>query len=465
MRFRKIISGSCRCDTGEWLDSDEDKRWYEGLREAVQRCRDEDDARHCAYEDFDAAGRALVDSGVERILTAMDDSVFVPRWCCLELHKAFVISYDADAECSSHAEHTDPGSDVTINCPLTPDEEYEGGELMLRVFPSEVPQDDEEATNEYIKRVKEEPDVYSKFSAIIMSFQRNEFDAPGYVQRISALFAGRSTLLYGFNMFLPEGNQIEVPAVNVTPRLGAVVVHAGCCQHGARPLTRGKRSALILWTKRRCAFDNLRHVPDDVQRKYMLPYWTWRDQVTFAAATTRCRRLVAPSWANARVQMERRVMLEPRFDLAKLYDMPSTQSVVLDQIERMRTAITSAPPGRDAIAGTIATLVAVADAYLPPVNSASPLFPDVAARSRVERQHRFVIAALESLLRDDVSVRHHIRPWDMWFDESLVKDGVDSIKLVDYYSASPALRGDGFVNVSGISDGDSDNRPPSSVRQ
>lgn len=62
MRFRKIISGSCRCDTREWLDSDEDKRWYEGLREAVQRCRDEDDERHCAYEDFDAAGRDLLDA-------------------------------------------------------------------------------------------------------------------------------------------------------------------------------------------------------------------------------------------------------------------------------------------------------------------------------------------------------------------------------------------------------------------
>ena len=117
-------------------------------------------------------------------------------------------------------------------------------------------------------------------------------------------------------------------------------------------------------------------------------------------------------------------MLEPRFDLAKLYDSPSTQSVVLDQIQRMRTAITSAPPGRDAIAGTIATLVAVADAYLPPVNNASPLPPDVAARSRVGRQHQFVIAALESLLRD-FSNGHYIRPWDMWFDESLVEDGVD----------------------------------------
>ena len=52
---------------------------------AVERCRDDDDTRHVAYEDFDAAGRALVDQGVERILTAMKDSAFVPGgavWSC-----------------------------------------------------------------------------------------------------------------------------------------------------------------------------------------------------------------------------------------------------------------------------------------------------------------------------------------------------------------------------------------------
>ena len=83
MRFRKLISGTCRVDAGEWLDTDEDSAWYAGLREAVQRCRDDDDTRHVAYEDFDAAGRALVDNGVARILTAMEDSAFVPRWCRL----------------------------------------------------------------------------------------------------------------------------------------------------------------------------------------------------------------------------------------------------------------------------------------------------------------------------------------------------------------------------------------------
>ena len=186
MRFRKLISGSCRVDTGEWLDTEEDSAWYAGLRAAVQRCRDDDDTRHVAYEDFDAAGRALVDNGVARILTAMKDSAFVPRWCRLELHKAFVISYDAAHECSSHAEHVDPGSDVTINCPLTPDDEYEGGELMLRVFPS-APQLRKEADKEdalrYLDQVKaecrnDEPEIYNEFLRIMKSYNCLLYTSP-----------------------------------------------------------------------------------------------------------------------------------------------------------------------------------------------------------------------------------------------------------------------------------------------
>ena len=313
MRFRKLISGTCRVDAGEWLDSDEDSAWYAGLREAVQRCRDDDDTRHVAYEDFDASGRALVDQGVERILTAMKDSVFVPKWARLELHKAFVISYDAAHECSSHAEHTDPGSDVTINCPLTPDEDYEGGELMLRVFPS-APQlrDDVDLKDviHYLGRVKAigEPGSHDQFIRIMENSKEPQISTEDTMRSVSALFAGRGQLLYAFNMFLPTGCDMEVPALKVTPRRGALVIHSGGAQHGARELTRGARSALIIWTKRSARFENFRHIPDDVQRKHMLPYWTWRDQVAFATVTTRCRRLVAPLWAARRVHMERRVL-------------------------------------------------------------------------------------------------------------------------------------------------------------
>ena len=411
MRFRKLISGTCRVDAGEWLDTDEDSAWYAGLREAVRRCRDDDDTRHVAYEDFDAAGRALVDNGVARILTAMKDSVFVPRWCRLELHKAFVICYDAEAEVSSHAEHTDPGSDVTINCPLTPDEEYDGGELMLRVFPS-APQLREDVTKEdaidYITRLKAEfagePEIYHEFLRIIKSFKTGQSDTPKVIRSVSALLAGHVQLLHGFNMFLPDGYEMEVPALKVTPRRGAVVIHSGGAQHGARELTRGARSALIIWTKRACMFENFRHVPDDVQRKYLLPYWTWRDQVAFATATTRCRRLVAPLWAARRVHMERRVLDKPEFNLAGQYGE--------EKIDTMRSIIQSAPPGRDAIAGTIATLVAVSEAAL---SSVTP------AWRKTAKQHEFVLAALDSLLRDVVVMRYRDLPWNLWFDEGLVK--------------------------------------------
>ena len=408
MRFRKLISGTCRVDAGEWLDTDEDSAWYAGLREAVQRCRDDDDTRHVAYEDFDAAGRALVDNGVARILTAMKDSVFVPRWCRLELHKAFVISYDAAHECSSHAEHVDPGSDVTINCPLTPDEEYEGGELMLQAFPS-APQLRKEADKEdalhYLDQVKAEsrdkPEIYNEFLEIMKSFKTGQIERPRVIRSVSELLAGDPQLLYAFT-FIVNGCAIEVPALKVTPRRGALVVHSGGIRHGARELTRGARSALIIWTKRACTFENFRHVPDDVQRKHVLQFLTWRDEVAFATATTRSRRIVAPLWAARRVHMERWVL---DIVVDKLWH------IAQETIDTIRSIIQSASPGRDAIAGTIATLVAVS----------APLFSSETPEwRRVGMQHEFVFAALDSL-RDAVVMRYRDLPWNLWFDKDLVK--------------------------------------------
>ncbi len=411
MRFRKLISGTCRVDTGEWLDSREDQRWYAGLREAVRRCRDDDDTRHVAYEDFDAAGRALVDNGVARILTATKDSAFVPKWARLELHKAFVISYDAEAAISSHAEHTDPGSDVTINCPLTPDDEYEGGELMLRVFPS-APQLREDIAEEdalhYLDQVKaetgDEPEIYDEFLDIMKLLKTGQIDMTSVLSSVAGLLEGHPQLLYAFNMFIPKIWEMEVPTLNVTPRRGALVIHGGGIQHGARELTRGARSALIIWTKRSARFDNFRHVPDDVQRKHMLPFLTWRDQVAFATATTRCRRLVAPLWAVRRVHMERRVLDKPEFDSPSLF--------LQEKIDTMRSIITSAPPGRDAIAATVATLVAASAPYF---SFRTPEW------RRVAMQHELVFAALDSLLRDAVVMRYRDLPWNLWFDENLVK--------------------------------------------
>ena len=223
------------------------------------------------------------------------------------------------------------------------------------------------------------------------------------MRSVSALFAGRGQLLYGFNMFLPDGYEMEVPALKVTPRRGAVTIHAGGLQHSARELTRGARSALIIWTKRTCTFDNFRLVPDDVQRKHLLPYWTWRDQVAFATATTRCRRHVAPLWAARRVHMERRAL-----DIV----LDKYGHIAQETMDTMRSIIQSAPPGRDAIAGTIATLSACA----------KHLFIHVTPEwRRVGMQHEFVFAALDSLLRDAVVMRYRDLPWNLWFDKDLVK--------------------------------------------
>ena len=102
--------------------------------------------------------------------------------------------------------------------------------------------------------------------------------------------------------------------------------------------------------------------------------------------------------------MERRV-LEEFFDLRG--------GVAQERIDTIRSIIThSAPPGCDAISGTIATLTAVA----------KHLFIHVTPEwQRVARQHEFVLAALDSLLRDAVVMRYRDLPWNLWFDKGLVK--------------------------------------------
>ena len=85
-------------------------------------------------------------------------------------------------------------------------------------------------------------------------------------------------------------------------------------------------------------------------------------------------------------------------------------------IDRLRSVIASAPPGRDPIAGTVATLAEMAYEHVQPLSSM--LF-----HTRAELKCRLVQAALARLVHecDDQKCRH--RPWDMWFDQSLVKDG------------------------------------------
>ena len=103
------------------------------------------------------------------------------------------------------------------------------------------------------------------------------------------------------------------------------------------------------------------------------------------------------------MHMERRV-LEEFFDLSG--------GVAQEKIDTIRSIIQSAPPGRDAIAGTIATVVA---ASAPLFSSGTPEW------RRLAMQHEFVFAALDSLLRDAVVMRYRDLPWNLWYDESLVK--------------------------------------------
>ena len=87
-------------------------------------------------------------------------------------------------------------------------------------------------------------------------------------------------------------------------------------------------------------------------------------------------------------------------------------------IDRLRSVIASAPPGRDPIAGTVATLVEMAYAHV----QGAP--ESMLHHTRAELKCRLVQAALARLVHecDDQKCRH--RPWDMWFDQNLVKDGV-----------------------------------------
>ena len=103
----------------------------------------------------------------------------------------------------------------------------------------------------------------------------------------------------------------------------------------------------------------------------------------------------------------------------------------------LQNLIASAPSGRDAIAGTVAILFAVAEAHMRerdpvPTNNGGG---SMAAHRRAEVLRRLVQLALSSLLHecDDKRCRH--LPWDMWFDESLVKDGPEDFDASEWASA------------------------------
>ena len=110
--------------------------------------------------------------------------------------------------------------------------------------------------------------------------------------------------------------------------------------------------------------------------------------------------------------MERRVLDKPEFNLTGQYGE--------EIIDTVRSIITSAAPGRDAIAGTIANAGrSVRAHFFRGKYWATPQWIRPNAM-----QHEFVFGARETGSRIATSLLCGIATcWDMWFDQSLVKDG------------------------------------------
>jgi len=73
----------------------------------------------------------------------------------------------------------------------------------------------------YLDQVKVEfgdrPHIYNEFLDIMKTFKTQQIDTPGVIRRVSNLFQGNRRLVLGFNTFLPEGYQIELPEGNGPP--------------------------------------------------------------------------------------------------------------------------------------------------------------------------------------------------------------------------------------------------------
>ncbi|EJD43430.1 PAH2 domain-containing protein [Auricularia subglabra TFB-10046 SS5] len=58
-------------------------------------------------------------------------------------------------------------------------------------------------------RVDDRREVYNKFCNLMLQFKREEIDMPGVLHRVSSLFANYPDLIDGFNVFLPDGYQLD----------------------------------------------------------------------------------------------------------------------------------------------------------------------------------------------------------------------------------------------------------------
>uniref|UniRef100_A0A1I7WHQ2 HDAC_interact domain-containing protein n=1 Tax=Heterorhabditis bacteriophora TaxID=37862 RepID=A0A1I7WHQ2_HETBA len=62
----------------------------------------------------------------------------------------------------------------------------------------------------------DEPNVYTQFLDIMKDFKSQTIDTPGVITRVSRLFRGRSSLIMGFNTFLPPGFEVKVIGAKIT---------------------------------------------------------------------------------------------------------------------------------------------------------------------------------------------------------------------------------------------------------
>ena len=339
MRFEDIISGGLRVESCGPVD----ERWLEACRAAVDRQRG-GDARHTELDEMDAPTRALVAGGADRLVAAVGARHERFR---VALARAFVITYDADDAVSSHDVHVDPRVDITLNVPLTPDDEYDGGELFFRL------------SNERSQMIDAKSDAEPEIVKLVI----------GRLLRHDSRVPSRTVCECAF----------------LRQRRGRALVHSGAAPHGATALERGRRANLILWCVRVHAFPRWGQAPDDVRRA-VVEFSHWRDMLSLAATSKAERRLVLPFWKVDRV---RQALISRYVAAAKLGLGMRMNAVVNNAAAAVAMGVNAAVGGADDISSTIRGVAAVVKDLF---NAESPIAgttdPDLAAARLAARENR-----------------------------------------------------------------------------
>ena len=360
MHFADIISGGLRVESCGPVD----ERWLEACRAAVDRQRG-GDARHTELDEMDAPTRALVAGGADRLVAAVGARHERFR---VALARAFVITYDADDAVSSHDVHVDPRVDVTLNVPLTPDDEYDGGELFFRL------------SNERSQMIDAKSDEQPEIMKLVEGrFLRHSTGVP------------RTT--GGECAFLRQ-------------RRGRALVHSGAAPHGATALERGRRANLILWCVRVHALPRWGQAPDDVRRA-VVDFSHWRDMLSLAATSKAERRLVLPFW---KVDRARQALISRYVAAARLGLGMRMNAVVNNAATAVAMGVHAAVGGADDISSTIRGIAAVIkDLWDSGRTSVILANPDLAAaldRNRESRARSIVPEVLVHVFLEDPSLSY-----------------------------------------------------------